>query len=227
MRSLDTSGLEESTNSQVPRAYSGDGSHLDIDDVYWEAVARRDRAALCNHTFFETAAPDQLQFRFLNEDVRVDLSNRCLLRRRESEWQLDDDRLLKLATVVYLKNIHAVYALGQDLVGVRDLKEGHFFTGPHELRTAALEERFGNDPEAFRRTGLALGGQPLDMADAGIRLLPFPRVPLYFLLWTGDEEFAPRVQVLFDRPIEDFLPADAIWALVNRVAYAFTQAQPL
>ncbi len=213
--------MDKSSNKQVPRAYSGDGSHLDVDAGYWDEVARRDRVALCNYTFFETVAPDQLQFRFLNQDVRVDLSNRCLLRNRESGWQMVDDPLLTLATVVYLKNISAVYPLGQDVVGVKDLKEGLFFAGPHELRTAPLLVRFGSDLQGFRRAGSALGGYPLDMADAGIRLLPFPRVPLYFLLWAGDEEFQPRLQVLFDRSIENFLPADAIWALVNRVAYTF------
>ena len=61
----------------------------------------------------------------------------------------------------------------------------------------------------------------MDMADAAVQLLPFPRVPLYFLLWRGDEEFRPRLQVLFDRSIENTLSADAIWALVNRVAAEF------
>jgi len=58
------------------------------------------------------------------------------------------------------------------------------------------------------------------MADAAGRLLPFPRIPLYFLMWFSDEEFPSRLRVLFDRSIERFLPADAIWALVNRVARA-------
>ena len=109
------------------------------------------------------------------------------------------------------------------MVGVKDLKEGQFFAGPHELRAAPLLERFGDHPEGFRRAGLALGGHQLEMADAAFRLFPFPRVPLYFLLWTGDDEFQPRLQVLFDRSIEFVLPADAIWALVNRVIHAFTQ----
>ncbi len=216
--------MDKNCNNQIPKDYSGDGSHLDVDAVYWTAVALRDRLDLCNYTFFEAASPDQLQFRFLNQDVRVDLSHRCLLRHREGGWQMDDDPLLKLATVVYLKNINAVYPLGQDIVGVKELKEGHFFTGPHELRTAPLLERFGHHLEGFRRAGFALGGHALDIADAAFQLLPFPRVPLYFLLWVGDDEFQPRLQVLFDRSIENVMPADAIWALVNRVIHAFAQA---
>jgi hypothetical protein len=195
-----------------------------VDDAYWEEAARRDRIALCNYTLFEPVAPDEFQFRFVNEDVRVDLSHHCLRRCREGRWQRQDDPLLTLATVVYLKNVDTVYPLGRDIVGVADLKQGSFFTGPHELRTAPLLKRFGDDPEGFRKAGKALDGHLLDMADAAVRLLPFPRLPLYYLLWAGDEEFEPRLQVLFDRSIEFFLPADAIWALVNRVNRLFEQA---
>jgi Domain of unknown function (DUF3786) len=109
-------------------------------------------------------------------------------------------------------------------VGIADLKEGSFFAGPHALRTASLLNRFGSDPDGFRKAGAALDGHPLNLADAAVRLLPFPRLPLYFLLWTGDEEFQPRLQVLFDRSIEIYLPADAIWALANRVTRSFEQA---
>lgn len=210
---------------QSAKDYAGDGSHLDVDAAYWDEVARRDRLALCNFTFFEPVAPDQLQFRFLSENVRVDLACRRLLRCSQSGWQADDDPLLTLAVIMYLKNTRAVYALGNDIVGIKDLKEGHFFAGPHALRTGRLVDRFGTDPRAFLQAGAALDGQPLDMADAAVRLLPFPRVPIYFLLWLGDEEFRPRMQVLFDRSIENSLPADAIWALVNRVARALAQAQ--
>jgi hypothetical protein len=61
------------------------------------------------------------------------------------------------------------------------------------------------------------------MADAAYRVLPYPRVPLYYLLWVGDAEFKPRIQVLVDRSIEQILAADAIWALINRVSSAWGQ----
>lgn len=215
---------EFDSSRSAPGSYAADGSHLEVDAVYWEEVARKDRIALCNHTLFEPVTPDGFQFRFLNEDVRVDLRHHCLRRFLEGIWRRENDPLLTLAAVVYLKNVNGVYPLGGDIVGVADLKQGSFFTGPHELRTASLLNRFGDDPEGFCRTGQSLEGHLLDMADAAVRLLPFPRLPLYYLLWSGDEEFQPRLQVLFDRSIEFFLPADAIWALVNRVTRSFEQA---
>ena len=107
----------------------------------------------------------------------------------------------------------------------RTLKEGHFFQGPHELKIAPLVERYGSDMQGFRKSAEALDGEPVDMADAAYRLKPFPRVNLYYLLWEGDEEFPPRMIVLFERSIEETLAADAIWGLVNRVSTALLMAK--
>jgi hypothetical protein len=207
---------------EAPKAYASDGSHLEVDPAYWQAAAARDALSVCNLTFFEAVGPACFQFRFLNEERRIDLGARTLLRPEPGgQWQAVKDPLLALATVLYLKNVQAVHPLGQDIVAGQDLKEGHFFTGPHVFRTDPILKRFGHDLPGFQKAGLALGGKAMPFADAAFQLLPYPRLPLYFLLWRGDEEFKPRVQVLFDRPIEAILPADAIWALVNRVAAAF------
>jgi hypothetical protein len=55
------------------------------------------------------------------------------------------------------------------------------------------------------------------MADLSFRLQPFPRVPIYYLYWKADEEFGPRIDVLFDRSIEALLTAAGIWTLIWRV----------
>jgi hypothetical protein len=49
-------------------------------------------------------------------------------------------------------------------VGVKDLKEGHFFAGPHEFRLHPLLKRFANDPKGFRAAAIALDGHAVDMA---------------------------------------------------------------
>ena len=211
----------ESAMTKATKEYRSDGSHLAKNDPIWEAIRKRARADLVNMTFFELQSEDRLRFSFLNEVKAVDLANGCILERRNHRWIESDDPLLALATGVYLKNIGGVYPMGQDIVGAKDLKEGHFFVGPHELRVGPILKRFGHDVDGFKQAAVTLGGVPLGMADAAYRLLPFPRVPLYYLLWQGDDEFEPRVDVLFDRSIEKTFPADAIWALVSRVSAAF------
>jgi hypothetical protein len=215
--------MQQRRRNEFPKAYAPDGSHLEVDSLYWQELSQKDPAALCEVTFFEAIGPDRLQFRFLNESVQIDIRQRCLLRAADDQWTTSEDPLLALATVMYLNHVAGIYPMGSEIVGIKDLKEGHFFSGPHALRLAPLVERFGHDADAFRRTGEALGGTPMAMADAAYRVLPYPRVPLYYLLWVGDAEFKPRIQVLVDRSIEQILAADAIWALINRVSSAWGQ----
>ena len=145
------------------------------------------------------------------------MNERCLKRMQEGKWSKTEDPLLELVTVLYLLNVNGLYPMDQDIVGVKDLKEAHFFQGPHALRTEPLVRRYGKDLRGFKQVAQYLEGEPRDMAESAYRFLPFPRVPLYYLLWQGDDEFEPRASVLLDRPIENTLAADAIWALINRV----------
>lgn len=214
--------MQTRRRQERPNAYAPDGSHLEVAEGYWQAAADREDATLCNLTFFEPIAAGRFQFRFLNEDIQIDLKDRVLLRRdAQRRWVAGSDPLLALATVLYMKNVQAVSPMGRDIVSAKDLKEGHFFTGPHVFRTDPLLKRYGQDLSGFQKDCTALGGSPMEMAEAAFKMLPFPRLPIYLLLWTGDDEFKPRLQVLFDRTIELILPADAIWALVNRVIMAF------
>lgn len=216
--------MQERRLKQRPPAFAPDGSRVSVDAGYWEELQQKDIASLCNLTLFEPFSSHRLLFRFLNEDVLVDIENRCLMRRSERKWETTADPLLELTTVLYLINVKDIYPIGRDIVGVKDLKEGHFFQGPHALKTEPLLRRYGNDLRGFREAAEHLAGEPVEMADAAYRLLPFPRMALYFLLWQGDQEFEPQMSVLFDRSIEAIFAADAIWALVNRVAIALLQA---
>jgi len=212
--------MQERRRKEHPAAYAPDGSHLKVAAEYWERLSARDPLQLVAITQFQLTPENGLAFRFLNRDILVDPQARCLRLWCGTGWDKADDPLLELATVLYLINVKDVHPLGRDIVGPKDLKEGHFFQGPHELKIAPLVERYGSDMQGFRKSAESLDGEPVDMADAAYRLKPFPRVNLYYLFWEGDEEFPPRMIVLFERSIQEMLAADAIWGLVNRVSTA-------
>jgi hypothetical protein len=212
--------MQQRRLKERPPAFAPDRSRVNVSADYWEQLQGKDITALCNLTLFIPNSSGQVLFRFLREDVMVDIENRCLKRLGETGWEITDDPLLELVTVMYLINVNDIHPIGRDIVGVKDLKEGHFFQGPHALKTDSLLKRYGHDLKSFRQSAEYLEGEARDMADAAYRLSPFPRIHLYYLLWEGDEEFEPRLTVLFDRSIENVLAADAIWALVNRVSTA-------
>jgi hypothetical protein len=215
--------MQQRRLKEKPPAFAPDGSRVNVAANYWDQLQGKDITTLCNLTLFDPSSSDQVLFRFLREDVMVDIENRCLKRLGETGWEITDDPLLELVTVMYLKNVNDIHPIGRDMVGVKDLKEGHFFQGPHALKTDSLLKRYGHDLNGFRQTAEHLEGEARDMADVAYSLSPFPRIHLYYLLWQGDEEFEPRLTVLFDRSIEKVFAADTIWALVNRVSTALLE----
>jgi len=212
--------MQQRRLKERPPAFAPDGSRVTVDTAYWDELLKKNIDTLCNFTLFESDSSGHLRFHFLNEDIMVDLSDRCLKRLEGDRWSKTDDPLIELVTVLYLINVTGLYPMDKDIVGVKDLKEAHFFQGPHALKTEPLVRRYGTDLNGFNQIAEYLEGEPRDMADTAYRLLPFPRVPLYYLLWKGDAEFEPQVTVLLDRSIENVLAADAIWALINRVSNA-------
>jgi hypothetical protein len=114
--------------------------------------------------------------------------------------------------------------MSRELASSQELRSAHFFQGPHELRVDGLLERFGRDLKGFREAAESLGGEDQSLGDAAFKIPAFPKVPLYYVLWEGDDEFEPRLSVLFDRSIEYHLPADAIWGLVAFVSEALLRS---
>ncbi len=95
------------------------------------------------------------------------------------------------------------------------LKGGEvFFRGTHVLPLDGLAGKYGNDRDGFIERARILGGTPLSgFGDAAVELLPLPRVPVTLILWLGDEEFPPRVDLLLDSSCEMHVPLDIIWSV--------------
>ena len=79
--------------------------------------------------------------------------------------------------------------------------------------TEPLIEKFGRSAGLFQEAGLRSGGTPVGIGDASFTLSALPRIPLQFVLWEGDEEFPPSVQVLFDASVDHYLPLEDVVVL--------------
>lgn len=88
-----------------------------------------------------------------------------------------------------------------------------FFKGSHVLPIAALAAKYATRPEAFLASGTALGGTPAAYGDAAVVLSPLPKVPTTVLLWTEDDEFPARADLLFDATCSQHLPLDILWSV--------------
>ena len=194
------------------------GEIIKVPTDYWDKLKKRNIDELCKLSLAHVYPPADLLLHFLNKDILLDMENRSIHRLNVNKREKIENPFLELIILVYLLNVSSDNP-GQDIISVRDLKSAQFFQGPHELQTAPLLDLYGNNLEGFKSAAESLGGKSLDMADAAYMLLPFPKIPLYYLLWGGDDEFEPNLSILFNRSIEKHLAADAIWGLVNLVSH--------
>jgi len=129
--------------------------------------------------------------------------------------------LMVLFYLLKTKNI----PLDRKWISEKDLLGGEtFFRGPHALSVDLIEKKYGDNPEGFIEAGKVLGGTPVRFGDKSIAMDVFPRIPIIYILWIGDEEFPPKAGVLFDASIGSHFTLDMIWIMVHEVSKRLVEA---
>jgi hypothetical protein len=82
-----------------------------------------------------------------------------------------------------------------------------------------LVNAFGKEPDKFIQAAGNLGGEKVEKGEYGFWIPGLPRVPVYILLWTGDEEVDASVNVLFDGSANKQMETEAlVWLAVATVS---------
>ena len=188
-----------------------------VNPLYWEKLSKLHPTDVCNRTeAIYNPSKEGFVLPVYNLRYLILPKTRKILR---VEWndQFTEEELqyyFYLMVLVYLteaKDIKPTHTW----VSEKDLKGGTtFFRGPHSLLVEELQHLYGKHPDAFLSAGRRLGGSEILYGDKGFSLEVFPKVPLAYILWKGDEEFPPRIGVLFDSTIESHLALDVIWCMV-------------
>jgi hypothetical protein len=87
-----------------------------------------------------------------------------------------------------------------------------YFRGSHVLPLEGVARRYAADREGFLAAGARMGGRPAPYGDAAVELAPLPKVPTTAILWTADDEFPARADLLFDATAPRHLPLDILWS---------------
>ena len=99
-------------------------------------------------------------------------------------------------------------------VGYKDIPGGLLYAGVFARRVIEpLVRKFGNSAKWFKEIGKKLGGKSVEVGDGSFILHAFPFIPLQYVLWEGDEEFPPSVQLLFDASVDHYLSLEDIVVL--------------
>ena len=189
-----------------------------IDPELWRRLSRLEPEAVARRALVRLAADGRYEVPVLGSQVWVDVAAEEVT----SAWPevIAPDYLLAVSVVQYLILAEERERAGE-LVSAAELPYGEvFFRGPHALPGEALGALFADDGERFREVLARLGGRPVLLADVGVRVEVYPRLPVWLGLWLADEEFSARVSFLFDRTAGAHLPVDALWSAVMVLAGA-------
>jgi hypothetical protein len=198
-----------------------------IESEYWDELARLNPETVC----IRTMADYQVRQRgytlpVLNQNYLVLPHQREIRRLVEGGTSKGEDLTTEFTLIVlfYLlktKNI----PLDRKWISEKDLLGGEtFFRGPHALSVDLIEKKYGDNPEGFIEAGKALGGTPVRFGDKSIAMDVFPRIPIVYILWMGDEEFPSKAGILFDASIGSHFTLDIIWVMVHEVSKRLVEA---
>jgi hypothetical protein len=188
-----------------------------IDPFHWDRLSKLHPTDVCNRTeALYNPAREGFLLPVYNLRYLILPKEKKLLRVEWNDQPVEEDLrpFFYLMVLVYLTEAKEIKPT-HTWISEKDLKGGStFFRGPHSLQVEELEDLYGKDPDAFLKAGKKLGGNEILYGDKGFALEVLPKVPLAYILWKGDEEFPPRIGILFDSTIESHLPLDMIWCLV-------------
>jgi hypothetical protein len=111
-------------------------------------------------------------------------------------------------------------AAANNLITFRDLPGGIVYYPTFSKRTMEpLMRCFGREPELLVKTAERLGAHQIDMGDTTVVINAFRHVPITMVLWHGDEEFPPQLNLLFDASITDYLETEDVTVLCEIITW--------
>ena len=167
----------------------------------WEALSARDPAEVASCGLVGLDDSGRIKVPFLADIFLIDITERRALFENESE-------VYPFLSVLIL---HYLVGAGKDSVSgewisFREFEGGDAYFGSFTDRSLVpFKSAFENCPDLLAPAAGLLGGEPVEFGDIGMRVPVFPKLPLAVVLWRGDEEFPPEVNILFDKTANSIL----------------------
>lgn len=187
------------------------GTYSQAIDRLVSILARHSIDHLVERSGASRLGPDQIGLRCLGSDYEIDYPDGTV--RTVTDEPVDEH--LAILLLLYLTE-----ATGRPIegrwVGFEQLSGGAGYLGSFRSRCQGpLLRTFGPQPELLAAAAARLDATPLPMGDVGVALRALPAVPIAFVLWRGDDEFAPSASIVFDASIEGYLDAEAATVLAE------------
>ena len=160
---------------------------------------------------------DFLYLHLLSEDYRVSRSSGHIARREGEAWLPADGFDETLTIFDLLCDAKPGRRAAGDWKTTLDFG-GQVHRGLMESNRAdELELLYDRQPERLRRVCLRLDGTPIAGADLGFSLPFFEDLCIAVQFWHGDDEFVPRLRVLWDANSDQYLRYETMYYAISLI----------
>lgn len=176
-------------------------------------LGQQDMATVAALTGAEPHGPSSLYLRFWDDEWLVSFPDAAIHGLIGQPCAPQTEVML----LYYLTHADGTTPAGR-WIAFHELPSGMFyaqaFQGYSGNRLAGF---FVNDIERFEGAAIDRGGERVDIGDAAFIFWPLPRVALVAQYWRGDDEFAPRANILFDASASHYLTTDGLAVLGSQL----------
>jgi hypothetical protein len=125
----------------------------------------------------------------------------------------------KILILHYFLNSRGTPLSGR-MITYKELQEGiNYYPTFFKRAIEPVVNNFKDVPEKLLEVTAGFGGKKVEYGDTAVAFSAFPYVPLTIVLWSGDPEFPPDGNILFDSTISDYLPTEDITILCEMIAW--------
>ncbi len=188
-------------------------------DKAWENLSKLEPKNITNNALVEfDERARTFTIPVLNKQYKVSLVDKTI----QHPGEKADEHIYGAMTVLvlhYLINARAT-TLKNKLISYRELPDGMvFYNAFRSIAIQPVADRFGNDLAGFIKSAEDLGGKKVEHGEAAYEFLIFPRLPVTYLLWTGDEEIPGSANILFDASASEQLHTEDLAEVGEVITY--------
>ena len=195
--------------------YNLDEAHL----IACEQLAKTDIEQQCQRSGAQYQVQDSqkvVTIKYLNQSYQFTLPDIDVSLAGSDEKVPIRDRVLILHYFIRAKGT----AVTNKFVNFRELPGGNVYYPTFYKRTVnPLTRYFGTEPALLVTSSQRLGGNETDYGDTAVTINAFSRVPITIILWQGDDELTPQLNLLFDATISDYLETEDITVLCENLTW--------
>lgn len=104
-------------------------------------------------------------------------------------------------------------------ISFSEIPEGRIYAPNFERRVILpLLARYGTCPDEISNPAESLQGSCIKLGDLAVQIPLFPKVPVILVFWKPDNEFGPRLTVLFDSSVPAYLPTEDVVVATQMMA---------